>query len=105
MAFETPVDGCKKTRTIKESMAWRMIFMSIILKKRALSKVNFQPVHALKIPESAFALACSRLRDSGGKSFSKKKCEKRAGAGDPPFPSRARLIFALLVLICSHYTI
>ena len=27
-------------------------------------------------------LACSRLRDSGGKSFSKKKCEKRAGAGE-----------------------
>ena len=27
-------------------------------------------------------LACSRLRDSGKKSFSKKKCEKRAGAGE-----------------------
>ena len=39
-------------------------------------------------------LACSRLRDGGGKSFSNKKCEKRA-----------RLIFALLVLIRSHYTI
>ena len=51
-------------------------------------------------------LACSRLRDSGGKSFSNKKCEKRAGAGErqggslpffapppPPFPSRARLNF------------
>ena len=35
-------------------------------------------------------LACSRLRDSGGKSFSNKKCEKRAA----PFPSRARLNFA-----------
>ena len=39
----------------------------------------------------------SRLRDSGEKAFSKKKCEKRAGAGErqppPPFPSRARLIF------------
>ena len=34
-------------------------------------------------------LACSRLRDSGGKSFSNKKCEKRAGAGE----SRARLNF------------
>ena len=56
-------------------------------------------------------LACSRLRDSGEKSFSKKKCEKRAGAGERqggslpffsppprPFPSRVRLIFALLVL-------
>ena len=40
-------------------------------------------------------LACSRLWDSGEKSFSKKKCEKRAGNGDrgpfsspppPPFP-------------------
>jgi len=27
-------------------------------------------------------LACSRLRDSGEKSFSKKICEKRAGAGE-----------------------
>ena len=26
-------------------------------------------------------IACSRLRDGGGKSFSNKKCEKRAGAG------------------------
>ena len=33
---------------------------------------------------SAFDLhvACSRLRDRGEKSFSKKKCEKRAGAGE-----------------------
>ena len=76
-------------------------------------------------------LACSRLLDGGGKSFSNKKGEKRAGAGErqgggacthffnglfrlslpffppppPPFPSRARLIFALLVLIRFHYTI
>ena len=68
-------------------------------------------------------LACSRLRDGGGKSFSNEKSEKRAGAGKrqgggalslylsffppppPLFPSRARLIFALLVLIRSHYTI
>ena len=68
--------------------------------------------------------ACSRLRDGGGKSFSNKKCEKRAkvggrggGGGErgdraaflppptPPFPSRARLIFAWLVFIRSHYTI
>ena len=27
-------------------------------------------------------LACSRLQDGGGKSFSNKKCEKRAAAGD-----------------------
>ena len=27
-------------------------------------------------------LACSRLRDGGGKSFSNKKCEKREGAGE-----------------------
>ena len=36
-------------------------------------------------------LACSRLRDGGGKSFSNKKCEKRAGAGErqgsPIFPA------------------
>ena len=27
-------------------------------------------------------LACSRLQDGGGKSFSNKKCEKRTGAGE-----------------------
>ena len=35
-------------------------------------------------------LACSRLRDGGGKSFSNKKCEKRAGAGE-----RQRVLFSL----------
>ena len=65
-------------------------------------------------------VACSRLQDGGGKSFSNKKCKKRAGAGERqgggvslpffpppphPFPSRARLIFALLVLIRSYDTI
>ena len=33
-------------------------------------------------PLSVLAVACSRLQDSGEKSFSKKKCEKRAGAGE-----------------------
>ena len=52
------------------------------------------------LTQAAFVIACSRLRDGGGKSFSNKKCEKRVGA------SRARLIFALLVFkIRSHYTI
>ena len=44
----------------------------------------------------ARTVACSKLQDTGEKSFSKKvknKGEKRAGA----FPNRARLIFALLV--------
>ena len=36
-------------------------------------------MHAWK--RNARFLACSRLRDSDEKSFSKKKCEKRAGAG------------------------
>lgn len=66
MAFETPVDVYKKTRKIKESMAWRMIFMSIILKKRVLFTVNFQLLHALKIPESAFACTCKQKRGSEG---------------------------------------
>ena len=32
--------------------------------------------------EAGVPLACFRLRDGGGKSFSNKKCEKRAGAGE-----------------------
>ena len=67
--------------------------------------------------EAGVPLACSRLRDGGGKSFSNKKCEsgnKKCECGacthffyrpvpvyppPPPFPSRAPLIFALLLLI------
>ena len=43
---------------------------------------------------TAQELACSRLRDSVEKSFI-----------TAPFPSRARLIFALFVLIRPYYTI
>ena len=32
--------------------------------------------------EAGLLVAGSRLRDGGGKSFRKKKCEKRAGAGE-----------------------
>ena len=66
MAFEAPVDVYKKKGKIKESMTWRMIFTSIILKKRVLSMVNFQPLYALKIPESAFAFTCKQKRGSEG---------------------------------------
>ena len=44
-------------------------------------------------------VACSRLRDGGGKSFSNKKCEKRAGAGEgqggatAPFPKSCASYF------------
>ena len=43
------------------------------------------PKHALLVCLKrlfVISLACSRLRDSGEKSFSKKKCKKRAGAGE-----------------------
>ena len=43
-------------------------------------------------------LACSRLQDSGEKSFSKKKCEKCAGAGERrhrPVSQVARVLFSL----------
>ena len=59
--------------------------------------------------ESLTEIACSRLRDSGESVKSRSKIRKRAGAGErrgggaffppppSPLPSRARLIFALLV--------
>ena len=59
---------------------------------------KFSSIHACR---AARRLACSRLQDGGEMSFSKKKCEKRKGAGKrppPPFSSHVRLIFALLVL-------
>ena len=78
--------------------------------------IHFFPASCSRVLLSKHLLGCARLRDGGGKSFSNKNCEKRArvGRGDraaffppppPPFPSRERLIFALLVLIRSHYTI
>ena len=36
------------------------------------------------IHHSHCTVACSRLQDSGEKLFSKKKCEKRSGAGERP---------------------
>ena len=55
------------------------------------------------------AIACSRLRDGGGSRSVIRNAKNARGLGrdrpPPPFPSRARLIFALLVLIRSHYTI
>ena len=58
-----------------------------------------------------YPLACSWLRDSGEKSFSKKKCEKRAGAGErqhaatAPFPKSRASYFRFARLIRPHYTI
>ena len=37
---------------------------------------------SLRSTLSCAVLACSRLRDGGGKSFSNEKCEKRSGAGE-----------------------
>ena len=43
--------------------------------------VNFDLVDAVAV-FIELGVACSRLQDSGGKSFSKKKCKKRMGAGE-----------------------
>ena len=62
-------------------------------------------------------IACSRLRDGGGSRSVIRNAKNARGLGraraalpffpppSPPFPSRPRLTFALLVLIRSHYTI
>ena len=44
--------------------------------------LNYLSAKRLAIVPMTSALACSRLRDGGEKSFSNKKCEKRAGAGE-----------------------
>ena len=67
--------------------------------------ISFSPIyshlHQTSLLHKGFIirLACSKLRDSGEKSFRKKKCEKIEGDGERSFPSWACLIFALLVLI------
>ena len=61
----------------------------------------------LKKPTAARKeLACSSLREMVVKSRSvKKKCKKRAGAGEGQGTTAPFLIFSLLVLIRPHYTI
>ena len=52
-------------------------------KKSARIRIKIEICPSTRIrPVSDQYLACSRLRDGGGKSFSNKKCEKRAGAGE-----------------------
>ena len=48
---------------------------------------NQQEYYKPTIYRTGAAVACSRLRDGGGKSFSNKKCEKRAGLGRDIFPA------------------
>ena len=51
-------------------------------------------------------VACSRLRDSGEKLFSKKKCEKRAGAGERPgIGAYTHFFNGLFRYISSWYTL
>ena len=67
---------------------------------------KFSSNHACR---AARRLACSRLQDGGEISFSKKRCEKRAGAGKrPPLPfpkSRASYFRFARFKIRPHYTI
>ena len=49
-------------------------------------------------------IACSRLRNSGEKSFRKKRCEKRAGDGERHFSRRHRplsQVVRVLFSVCS----
>ena len=96
---QTPLQNAGLFTTLIKSCV-RQLFSSK-LRKSAVQRVK-------KI------LACSRLPESGEKSFSKKKCEKRAETGErqpffppplPPLPSRPRPIFALLLLKRPHFTI
>ena len=69
------------------------------LKKLSCYQLENVKEYSLKFLESQFplVLACSRLRDGGGKSFSKKKCEKRAEAGERhrPLSQVVRVLFSL----------
>ena len=56
-------------------------------------------VEAVQYVIAYLALACSRLRDGGGKSFSNKKCEKRAGAGERHRPLSQ--VVPVLFSLCS----
>ena len=51
------------------------------------------------------SVACSRLQDSGEKSFSKKKWEKRTATATAPFPKSRASYFRFARLIRPHYTI
>ena len=85
------------------------LFMLIVMSYLSSSGMNSS--RSGKSKGISLQVRDSLFRDSGEKSFSKKKCKKHAGAlplfspPPPPFPSRARLIFALLILIPPHCTI
>ena len=61
------------------------------------SKKTLQQCSLCLIPQiyTVCTVACSRLRDDGGKLFSNKKCEKRAGAAaaTAPFPKSCASYF------------
>ena len=85
------------------------LFMLIVMSYLSSSGMNSS--RSGKSKGISLQVRDSLFRDSGEKSFSKKKCKKHAGAlslfslPPPPFPGHARLIFALLVLIRPHCTI
>ena len=129
--LETPcslVTRC--SRGFYQTIAMHAYFISVSARSKETKQVkksywyreHFEFVHGpgwtlwlwtvLGLPHSPGAasffaqrLACSRLRDGGEKSFSKKKCEKRAGAGERQGPLSQVALVALLVLIRPHYTI
>ena len=67
---------------------------------RELVLLSDQLYHFFRISEvvaneslDCTSLACSKLRDGGGKSFSNKECGKRAGAGESLSPV-VRVLFS-----------
>ena len=71
-----------------------------------MTKKTRQAPHAIVGQWSRFLLAYSRLRDGGGKSFSKKKYEKRVGAGERKGGGACMHFFnSLFWYISSWYTL
>ena len=67
--------------------------------RRKLEREQQTKSRGKRATQAKKSLACSRLRDDGGKSFSNKKCEKRAGAGERhrhrPLSQVVRVLFSL----------
>ena len=109
--MRSPVNTANSHILKSETVNWLVntATRSKFRKLKCLWPVNFKMRDYIGRQVTPPKLPYSGLRDSGEKSFSKKKCEERAGVGESLFsrrhrpfsPSRARLIFALLVLLTS----
>ena len=113
--MRSPVNTANSHILKSETVNWLVntATRSKFRKLKCLWHVNFKMRDYIDRQVTPPKLPYSGLRDSGEKSFSKKKCEERAGVGESLFSRRHRpfsQVAHVLFSLCSfywrhHYTI